>query len=68
MVGCLYIFYVLSDFKIKLKTKIKTIYGCGFTYWASFGLIQFHFLLSGKEQAGIEGWNEGGNNLSTNLY
>jgi hypothetical protein len=55
MVGCLYIFYVLSDFKIKLKTKIKTIYGCGFTYWASFGLIQFHFLLSGKEQAGIEG-------------
>jgi hypothetical protein len=31
-----------------------------FTCWAPFGLIQFYFLFSGRELAGIGGRNGGG--------
>jgi hypothetical protein len=46
----------------KLRTMSKTMYGGGFTCWAPFGLIQFYFLFSGREFAGIRGRNGGRDN------
>jgi hypothetical protein len=42
-----------------LRTMSKTIYGCGFYLLGPFGLIQFYFLFSGRELAGIGGRNGG---------
>jgi hypothetical protein len=38
----------------------KTIYGGGFYFLGPFGFIQFYFLFSGRELAGIGGRNGGG--------
>jgi hypothetical protein len=55
------IFICENSFR-KLRTRSKTMYGCGFTCWAPFGLIQFYFLFSGRELAGIGGRNGGRDN------
>jgi hypothetical protein len=41
---------------------VKLFMVVDFTCWAPFGLIQFYFLFSGREHAGIGGRNGGGNN------
>jgi hypothetical protein len=57
-----YIIYLQKTVFENWEQGVKLFMVVNFTCWAPFGLIQFYFLFSGRELAGIGGRNGGRDN------